>query len=140
MGAKKKSRKIINRTNIKQKKKKRVVKSHPLAKLTPSHPDYDYVEVVEDDISEEDEGVLDDIEDLSSYETEPDSDSDNITLSSYSDEGSFSTLEVPENIVVILDPAQISYTAGADGTYVASVFVSFDEVLRATDYEVRISE
>lgn len=141
MVAKKKSRGIAKRTSIQQKKKKRVVSSHPLAKLPPSHPDYDYIEVIEDDELDDEESVdLEDFEMMSTFEINPDSDSDLITLSSYNDDGSLATLNTPENIVLITDANQIAYSSGADGTYVASMFISFDEVSRATDYEVRITE
>lgn len=139
----KKDRNIHPHSKVKKKNKKRVSKGHPLASLPKNHVDADDIEVVDDGELDDNDTSIDnisdtDVEAISDPNYIPTDFSDSILVDSSITVDSVATLDIPENISV--DTTNVSYSPGVDGTYRASITVSFDEVFRASDYEVRISQ
>lgn len=139
----KKNRNIHPNSKVKKKKKKKVSKGHPLAALPKTHVDADDIDVVEDDELTDDDTSIDNIDDtdieaLSSPDISASDFGDSLIPDSVNRVESVASLDIPENIS--FDTANVTYTAVDDGSYRATVKILFDEVFRASDYEVRISE
>lgn len=139
----KKNRNIHPSSKVKKKKKKRVSKGHPLASLPKTHVDSDEIDVVDDDELTDDDTSIDnvsdtDIEALSSPDISASEFGDSLVPDTTNQVDSVASLDIPENIS--FDTANVSYYDGGDGSYRATITVAFDEVFRASDYEVRISE
>jgi hypothetical protein len=133
-GKKIKDKKVIQLGRVTTPKKRFVTSDSPLSTLTPDHPDYDTIEVI-DSFIDESEDVLVDIESPSLSVDNSDS---IYYFSGVEDtESAQLTLDVPSNISV--DILNINKYASPDGTQRISLNVKFDEILRATDYEVRIA-
>ena len=133
-GKKKKDKKIIQIGKIATPKKKVVLSENPLATLDKTNPEHENIIVVESSVLDQNDTYID----IENNLITP-ANSDSLEHFSGIDDTTAEQLplDIPSNIFI--DTINIKKYASPDGTQRISLNVNFDEVLRATDYEVRIA-
>jgi hypothetical protein len=135
------TKQVIHHHNIEKPKKKVVHKDHPLAKhKKKKHPLAEHVEVLDEDFADPIDSVDDDeldMEDIADPLIQPsESEEDIVTLPENS-------LNIPKTLampaLVSIDTSKATFYETNDGSQRATLNVSFEEVFRADDYEVRMS-